>query len=78
MVSAEILGLQAGELPEPLNGDVVQRWQSVLERCDTSELNAARQWYCDFAASSRRIELLRAFACSPAASTTCASQTRCG
>ncbi|WP_373079177.1 bifunctional [glutamate--ammonia ligase]-adenylyl-L-tyrosine phosphorylase/[glutamate--ammonia-ligase] adenylyltransferase [Zhongshania sp.] len=71
MVSAEILGLQAGELPEPLNGDVVQRWQSVLERCDTSELNAARQWYCDFAASSRRIELLRAFACSPALADLC-------
>ena len=65
MASAESVALQTDDLPEPLCADVEQRFQSVLEQCDAEQLPDAKQWYCRFAVSSRRSELLQAFACSP-------------
>ena len=60
MTSVESLALQDGELPAALIAEVEQRWQSLLEHCDSEQA----QWYQGFANSARRTELLQALACS--------------
>jgi len=60
MTSVESLALQDGELPAALIAEVEQRWQSLLEHCDSEQA----QWYQGYARSARRTELLQALACS--------------
>lgn len=66
----ESLNISDTELPASLHGEVDNRWLTLMERSEPSQ----QQWYREFAQSSRRGELLRAFSCSPALMDYCVRQ----